>query len=73
MARHPFQPDPIPGAATYWADHKNVVMKDTEGSLSVIQTCKTEEAACNAALRWQKKENAAVLREAKRVASKSKV
>ena len=66
MARHPFQPEPVEGAALYWADHKSVLMR-ADGHSSVIQTCKSAEAACNAALRWQKKENAAVLKEAKRL------
>ena len=73
MARHPLQPDPVPGAATYWADHTSVVMKCTEGYTSVIETKRTAEAACNAALRWQKRENAAVTKEAKRLASLPKV
>lgn len=68
MTRHPFQPDPVAGAASYWSDTENVMMKDTEGYVSCIQVCRTSEAACNAALRWQKKENAIVLREAKKLA-----
>ena len=67
MARHPSQPDPVEGAALYWADHKSVMMKSTDGESSCIQTCKSDTAACNAALRWQKKENAAVTKEAARL------
>lgn len=66
MMRHPSQPDPVPGAALYWAAGSQVLMKDTEGHVSCIQACRTEEAAVNAALRWQKKENAVVTKENKR-------
>jgi len=65
MTRHPFQPEPVEGAARYWADGKNVIMR-ADGHSSCIQSYKSEEAACNGALRWQKKENAAVVKEAKR-------
>lgn len=70
--RHPYQPDPVPGAARYFASGKDVFMV-ADDYTSCIQTYRSEEAACNGALSWQKKENAIVTREAKRVARLSKV
>ena len=60
------------GAARYWPSHRDVMM-NADGYTSSIQQCRSEEAACNAALKWQKKENAAVTKEAKRLASLTKV
>lgn len=55
---------PAAGAARYthgldggrWV----VMMEDTEGFLSVVQRCRSPDAAYKAADQWQKKENAAV-------------
>ena len=64
---------PVPGAARYWASRRDVWMEDTEGYTTCIQSCRSEEGAINAAERWQKKENAGVTKEAKRLAPLSKV
>ena len=61
---------PVPGAASYWAEHTEVLMRCTSGYLSAIQTCRSHEMAIKAAERWQKKENAAVTRANKKVTSK---
>ncbi len=61
--------EPVPGAAKYVATYYNaVVMIEADGTKSDIQQCKSSAAAYAAADRWQRKENAAVTREAKRLA-----
>lgn len=68
MARMPDHPKPVAGAAEYWADHKSVCMKDTDGHYTVIDTKANELAAAKSACSWQKRENAAVEKERKRIA-----
>lgn len=65
--RLPNHPDPVPGAALYYAENRNVIMKTNDGyPLSVIDVKRTAEAAAKSACAWQKRENAAVTRERKR-------
>lgn len=63
LANHPA---PVKGAASYWADGKDVIMCDTNRFVSCIQTCRSEGTALDAAKRWQEKENRIVTREAKK-------
>lgn len=63
--------DPVKGAASYFAaldDNQTpcVWMRDIDGFLSVIDTAKTIEKAREKALKWQEKENKAVLKSQKR-------
>lgn len=60
MPTLPTQPEPIPGAARYWADGKDVFMRCTDGYVSCIDTKRTEGTALDAAKKWQEKENATV-------------
>lgn len=53
---------PVKGSAVYYRDGLNVCMEDTEGYCSTIQICKTIESADRAVMRWQAKENKAVLK-----------
>ena len=59
--------EPVAGAARYVAFMKGVWMfeenKLTEGTL--IQSCTNQERAEKAAVKWQQKENAAVIKEKK--------
>ena len=66
MARHPLHPLPVPGAATYWAEKTAVMMGNTDGYTSIIDSKRTHSAAASSAMRWQKRENAAVTTENKR-------
>ena len=66
----------VPGAANYYAaiDREEgapvVVMEPMDGEgVCVVELCDTEAKAVKAADRWQKKENAAVLR-ARKLAKK---
>lgn len=59
-------PNPVPGAAQYWADGIDVLMKDTEGHVSVIDTKGTPRSASNAAKKWQIRENKVVASAAKK-------
>lgn len=70
--------EPIKGAAEYYAgtreDNKPCVwMKDTEGHCSIIQNAKSLGDAQEKALKWQVKENYAVLKSQKKVIRKGKV
>ena len=71
--RTPTHPAPVTGAALYWAEGDEVLMKCTEGYTSVIDKARTAEAAAKKAERWQRKENSAVEKEAKRVAKLARV
>lgn len=64
--RLPDHPKPVPGAALYYADRCSVMMKDTTGEYVEIDTRRSPEAAAISARAWQKRENAAVIREKKR-------
>ena len=58
----------VAAAAIYYVSDQNqngeydVIMKDNIGSTSVIDTKSNYSSAYNAAKRWQKKENRAVLK-----------
>lgn len=67
----PCQPDPVDGAAYYWADGNKIIMRDNQGYISCIDSKSKPGAALDCAKAWQIKENKAVTKEAKRVASKS--
>lgn len=63
---------PVKGAAEYYSGYdyqKNkkpcVIMKNTEGDCSIIEYASTIEKAIKKAIRWQEKENKAVLAEIK--------
>lgn len=60
MAKLASHPATFPGAASYWAEGKDVYMRDNEGHTSCIQCCQTEGRALDAAKKWQVKENASV-------------
>lgn len=66
--RNPTQPEPVAGAALYWAEGTEVLMRCTDGYTSCIDTARNKFTAANKAEKWQRKENAAVTKEAKRVA-----
>lgn len=59
---------PVNGAAKYFAgvdpdtNKPSVYMEDTKGYLSVIDTAKTIDKARDKAIKWQEKENKAVLK-----------
>lgn len=57
-------PEAIPGAASYWAEGRNVVMRCTDGHASVIDTKRSEGTALDAAKAWQEKENKVVAKHA---------
>lgn len=55
--RLPDHPEPVTGAAVYWADHNDVLMRDNEGHTSVIDCKRSGLSAAKAAKAWQIKEN----------------
>ena len=56
--------EPVKGAARYVAFGKEIWMIEPGGHESCIDTRKSEEVAKKEAIRWQKKENRAVLKAA---------
>lgn len=70
--RTPTHPEPVAGAALYWAEGTEVMMRCTDGYTSCIDTGKNAITAANKAEKWQRKENAVVTKEAKRVAKLAK-
>jgi hypothetical protein len=65
-------PKPIPGAARYHAEGVEVVMCDTDGNWSTIETCKTEGRALDRAKWWQEREHRVINNAAKQAAKKAK-
>lgn len=61
----PTHPQPVPGAARYWAEGRDVMMRCTDGYVSCIQTRRTEGQALDSAKAWQEKENKTVAKHAK--------
>ncbi len=53
---------PVKGAAVYEAFGKEVWMTDTDGNSSMIDMKKDYESAKKAAIKWQIKENKAILK-----------
>lgn len=72
MPTLPSQPKPVPGAARYYAFGLEVFMVEPGGYTTGIQTYRTEGTALDGAKKWQEKENAAVTKEAARVAKLAK-
>ena len=68
MATLTSQPQPVQGAARYWANGKDIMMRCCDGYVSCIATAKTEGTALDSAKAWQEKENKVVTNEAKRLA-----
>lgn len=68
MAKLSSQPAPIVGAAYYYAQGNSVYMV-ADGYTSCIQNYRSEGTALDGAKRWQEKENNAVAKEAKRLAT----
>lgn len=66
MARLPSQPEPVKGAAYYYAEGNDVYMV-ADGFTSCVQSYRSEGTALDGAKKWQEKENKAVTKEYKRL------